>query len=91
MHLDISPKNVIFLKTFDWEVSYIEVYFTDQNSKPIEIEDKIKITLVINYSAKNKKDSLSSSTMRSNFCKSYGFSSSSKNIRKNISANLSSK
>ena len=28
--LDISPKNVIFLKTFDSEFSYIEVWFTDQ-------------------------------------------------------------
>ena len=31
--LDISPKNFIFLKTFKF--SYIEVWFTDQNSKPI--------------------------------------------------------
>ena len=34
----------IFLKTFDSEFSYIEVWFTDQNSKPLEIEDKINIT-----------------------------------------------
>ena len=27
--LDISPKNVIFLKTFDSKFSYIEVWFTD--------------------------------------------------------------
>ena len=46
--LDISPKNFIFLKTFDSEFSYIEVWFTDQNSNPLEIEDKINITLVIN-------------------------------------------
>ena len=46
--LDISPKNFIFLKTFDSEFSYIEVWFTDQNSKPLEIEDKINIALVIN-------------------------------------------
>ena len=46
--LDISPKNFIFLKTFDSEFSYIEVWFTDQNSKPLEIKDKINITLVIN-------------------------------------------
>ena len=39
--LDISPKNCIFLKTFDSEFSYIELCFTDQNSKPLEIEDKI--------------------------------------------------
>ena len=28
--LDISPKNCIFLKTFNSEFSYIEVRFTDQ-------------------------------------------------------------
>ena len=31
--LDISPKNLIFLKTFDSEFLYIEVWYTDQNSK----------------------------------------------------------
>ena len=46
--LDISPKKIIFLKTFNSEFSYIEVWFTDQNSKPLEIEDKINIALVIN-------------------------------------------
>ena len=39
--LDISPENCIFLKMFDSEFSYIEVWFTDQNSSPLEIENKI--------------------------------------------------
>ena len=46
--LDISPKCFIFLKTFDSEFSYIDVWFTNQNSKPLEMEDKINIILVIN-------------------------------------------
>ena len=46
--LDISPKHFIFLGTFDSEFSYIEVWFTGQNSKPLEIEGKSNITLVIN-------------------------------------------
>ena len=46
--LDISPENFIVLKTFDSKCSYIEVWFTDQNSKSLEIEDKVNITLVIN-------------------------------------------
>ena len=46
--LDISPKSFIFLKTFHSEFSYVELWFTDQNSKPLGIEDNIKITLVIN-------------------------------------------
>ena len=35
--LDISPENFIFLKTFDSEFPYIEVWFTNQNSYPLEI------------------------------------------------------
>ena len=45
---NISPKNFTFCKTFNSEFSHIEVWFTDQNSKPLAIEDKINITLVIN-------------------------------------------
>ena len=45
--LDISPKNFIFLITFDSKFLYIEVWFTDQNSNPLEIDDKINIILVI--------------------------------------------
>ena len=46
--LDISPENLIFLKTFDSEFLCIELLFTDQNSNPLEIVDKINITLFIN-------------------------------------------
>ena len=46
--LDISPKNFTFFKTFNSEFSYIEVWFTDQNSKLLEVEDKININLVTN-------------------------------------------
>ena len=46
--LSISPKDFIFLKTFSSEYSYIEVCFTDQNSNPLQIEDKINTTLIIN-------------------------------------------
>ena len=41
--LDISPKNFVFLETFDSEFLYIEVWFKDQNSNPVEIEGKISI------------------------------------------------
>ena len=44
----ISPKNLIFLKAFKLELSYIEVWFTEQNSQRLKIEDKINITYVIN-------------------------------------------
>ena len=45
--LDVSPKNLLFSKTFDSEFSYTEVLFTEQNSNPLEVEDKTNITLVI--------------------------------------------
>ena len=46
--LDVSPKNFRFLKTFNSEFSYIEVWFIDQNSKALETGDKINIILDIN-------------------------------------------
>ena len=45
--LEISPTNHIFLKTFNSEFQDIEVWFTDQNSQPLEVEDRINLTLVI--------------------------------------------
>ena len=39
---------LIFLETFMSESSLTEVWFTDQNYTPLEIEDKVNITLVIN-------------------------------------------
>ena len=46
--LDISSKNYIILKIFESEFSYSEVWFTDQNSNLLEVEDRISMTLVIN-------------------------------------------
>ena len=37
--LEISPTNHIFLKTFNSEYNESEVWFTDQNSNPLETED----------------------------------------------------
>ena len=45
--LDISPTNHIFLKTFNSEYDEIKVWFTDQNSKQLEIEDRTNLTMVI--------------------------------------------
>ena len=52
---DISPKKFIVSKIFNSEFPYIEVWFTGQNFKQQEIEDKITITLVINSYVKYKK------------------------------------
>ena len=45
--LEISPTNHIFLKTFGSEFNEIKVWFTDQNSQPLETEDRINLTLII--------------------------------------------
>ena len=45
--LDISPTNHIFLKAFNSEFQEIKVWFTDKNSKPLEVEDRINVTLII--------------------------------------------
>ena len=45
--LEISPTNHIFLKTFGPEFDEIKVWFTDQNSQPLEIEGRINLTLII--------------------------------------------
>ena len=44
--LEISTANHIFLKTFNSEFQTIEVWFTDQNSQPVETEHRISLTLV---------------------------------------------
>ena len=45
--LEISPTNHVFLKTFNSEFQEINIWFTDQTSKPLEVEDKINVTLII--------------------------------------------
>ena len=47
--LEILPTNHIFLKTFHSEYDEIEVWFTDQNSQPLEIEYRINLTMVIKW------------------------------------------
>ena len=44
--LEISPTNHIFLKTY-LEYEKIKVWFTDHNSQPLEIEDRINLTMMI--------------------------------------------
>ena len=45
--LEISPTNQVFLKTFNSTFQEVKIWFTDQTSKPLELEDKINITLII--------------------------------------------
>ena len=43
--LEISPTNQVFLKTFISNIQEVKIWFTDQTSKPLELEDKINITV----------------------------------------------
>ena len=45
--LKISPVNQILLETFNSESQTTEVWFTNQKSEPLEIEDRINLTLLI--------------------------------------------
>ena len=45
--LAISPTNQVFLKTFNSEFQEVKIWFTNQTSKPLELEDKINIILII--------------------------------------------
>ena len=47
--LEISSRNSIILKTFSSDVQAIEVWFSDQNSQPLGIKDRINLTLVIKW------------------------------------------
>ena len=47
--LGISPTNHIFLKTFNSEYEETIVWFTDQNSQPLEIEYRINLTMIIKW------------------------------------------
>ena len=45
--LEISPTNHIFLKTFNSEFQEIKICFADQTSKPLQVEDRINVTLIV--------------------------------------------
>ena len=45
--ITITPHSLTLLKTSNAEFSFIEIWFTDQNNRPLEIEDNVNITLII--------------------------------------------
>ena len=45
--INISPHSLTMLSTTNTEFSSIEVWFTDQNSEPLEIEDNVNMTLIV--------------------------------------------
>ena len=45
--ITVSPNLLIMLKTINTEFSFIEIWFTDQDNRPLEIEDSVNISLII--------------------------------------------
>ena len=48
--ITITPRSPTVLKTTNAEFSFIEILFTDQNNRPLKIEDNVNITLIIGLS-----------------------------------------
>ena len=45
--ITITPHSLTMLKATNAEFSFIEIWFTDQNNRPLKIEDNVNITLII--------------------------------------------
>ena len=45
--ITVSPETLIMLNTVNTEFSFIEIWFTDQDNRPLEIEDSVNISLII--------------------------------------------
>ena len=45
--ITITPHSLTMLKTTNAEFSFIEIWFTDQDNRPLEIEDYVNITIII--------------------------------------------
>ena len=45
--ITISPYLLTMIKTANAEFQSIQLWFTDQNNSPLEIEDRVNITLII--------------------------------------------
>ena len=45
--INISPHSLTMLSTSNTEFSFIDVWFTDQNSEPLKIKDNVNMSLII--------------------------------------------
>ena len=48
--ITVSPETLIMLKTVNTEFSLIEIWFTDQDNRPLENEDSVNISLIVGIS-----------------------------------------
>ena len=77
---EILPKNHVFLKTFNSQFQEIKIWFTDQTSKPLEVEDKINITLIIKKYRLSIKIHYLIEPRERRCVKGYGFISFARNV-----------
>ena len=52
--ITIEPQSLTMLKTTRAEFLFIEIWLTNQNNRPLEIEDNVNITLIIWTDHENK-------------------------------------
>ena len=45
--LNVEPSNLVYFKTDNTEFDKVIIKFADQNDRPLEIEDKVNLTLLI--------------------------------------------
>ena len=46
---NISPHSLKMINTINTEFSFVKIWFTDQVSKALEIEDNVNLTLTVGY------------------------------------------
>ena len=68
--LNVEPSNLVFLKTYNTEFDEILITFADQIGRPLEIEDKVNLTLLIN---KEKCNNILQNQEKENMCKDMDF------------------
>ena len=78
--LNIEPSNLGFLKTYNTQLDEMIITFTDQNGRPLEIEDKINSRLLI---SKQKCDDILQNQEQENMLKGMNFYHLLENIRNN--------
>ena len=78
--LNVEPINVLFLKTSNTGFDEIITTFTDQNDRPLKIEDKVNLTLLIN---KQKRDDILQNQQQENMLKDMDFYPLQENMKNN--------
>ena len=89
--LEISPTNHVLLKAFNSEFQEVKIWFIDQTNKPLELEDKINITLIIKQSGLSIKMRYSIEPRERRYVKGYGFMYFARNFSDRYSKSLMDK